>query len=138
MLFNILYLSTFLGFSYFIYKYNVLKRIYLIYKISNDLGSISSNTETVVKINDLNTIITITYDRYGSKYSINLPYNRSLVSKMAGSKVYLEKGKEMVDITQQPGISYFVNASMLGSNTIYVHKGTEIHKFTGNEYPTFS
>jgi hypothetical protein len=62
----------------------------------------------------------IPYTYYGVKYTVYIPYNRSLRRKMLKTKVCLIKGEQEEDITQMLGCSYLVTAGMLGGDSIRV------------------
>lgn len=78
----------------------------------------------------------ITYLRYGREYQVNIPYNRHLVAKMSSCKVFLIKGEEKIDITQQPGIPYLMTASMLGGDKIILEKGDTVIEYGPDQIPT--
>lgn len=56
----------------------------------------------------------ITYTRRGRSYNVYLPYHRRRAAHDGNFKVYLLREDKRVDITQQPGIPYFVTAEELG------------------------
>jgi len=67
-----------------------------------------------------NRTLKIPYTYYGAKFTIYVPYNRSMRRKMLNTKMSLIRGEEEVDITQMPGCSYLVTAGMLGGDEIRV------------------
>ena len=73
----------------------------------------------------------------GQKYNVFVPYNRKKSTRYLGKKVYLEKGDEMIDITQKPGVAYMVSANDLGGEWIVVkdREGKVIKRFSGQEIP---
>lgn len=79
----------------------------------------------------------IEYKRCGATYSVRVPYRRELVSKMAGSQVWCQRGADRIEITQQPGIPYQVTAQMLGGDYIVVRKAGTERIFRQDEVPSF-
>ena len=71
------------------------------------------------KVNDTDISASVTYEHFGEKYIIFVPYNRSKIASMTQlTATLLRDNDENVNITQQPGIPYMVNADMLGGHTI--------------------
>jgi hypothetical protein len=104
--------------SYKIYKY---KSIIQLAMSAAQLLSKGNNSQVSLVINDTQKSCLITYNRLGCKYYLNVPYDRSLVPKMTGVKVFLimkspirSAEKMLVDITQQPGIPYLLTPKELG------------------------
>jgi hypothetical protein len=63
----------------------------------------------------------IEYEYFGQKYKLAIPYNRKKLINMANYKAELcFNDKTSVNITQQPGIPYILNASDLGGQYIKI------------------
>lgn len=101
----------------YLYRYKLLKLI---------LGSNSS----YILFN--NNHIEISYSCLGEKYFIRLPYNPRNKVKMIQFKAELISGDKKIDITQQPGIPYLINAKDLcGEKIILTNLETgEYHEYT--------
>lgn len=106
---------------------------YRLYKIYNDpktkivmstlkfllRGSSDNTASSVVH----NTYVSISYSRLGIKFHMVLPYDKTLISKHMGSRVYLVMENTKIDITHQPGIPYCFSAKELGGSClIYVDR----------------
>ena len=50
----------------------------------------------------------ITYYRNNSEYNLYIPYSIKSIPGMLGNSIFLIKGNERINITQQPGIPYLV------------------------------
>jgi hypothetical protein len=74
------------------------------------------------KVDKHSRYMTIPYVYMGKDYIVRIPFSRKHRRKMIDYKVFLqmENGEE-VDITQQPGCMYLLNASMMGGIGIRVH-----------------
>lgn len=122
----------------------VRKKKKQIYFLTNLLGVFSSPSSSNFSINSKsqNKSASIIYSRYGKEHILNIPYQRESVSKMTGLSVFLIKnspeGPQTINITQQPGIPYFVSAYDLGGEEIYIIKNSTkeiIHKCEKYEIP---
>ena len=60
----------------------------------------------------------ISYIYMGHKYDIYIPYIRRNAIKMTDFKAELITNDSIINITQQPGIPYLVNAKQLDGNSI--------------------
>lgn len=58
----------------------------------------------------------ISYKRLGRTYNVYLPYRRREIPHDSNYKVYLIRGEKRIDITQQPGIPYFLTPEDLGGS----------------------
>lgn len=59
----------------------------------------------------------LSYERFGNKYNLFLPYDSSKVSYFNNFQVYLRNNSnEHINITQQPGIPYLLTAKQMGGN----------------------
>ena len=102
-------------------------QIYFITKFLNIFSSPSSSNFSI-NSQSQNRSASIIYNRYGKEHILNIPYQRESVSKMTGLSVFLikgsPKGPQTINITQQPGIPYFVSAHHLGGDNIYIIKNS--------------
>jgi hypothetical protein len=74
-----------------------------------------TNKSTECCINDTNQSATVLYNRLGKKSTLFVPFNRNHVAQMISFKAELIfDGKPSLNITQQPGIPYMVDAKSLG------------------------
>ena len=68
-----------------------------------------------VTIDNTHSYKRITFMHNGDQYHITLPYNRGLLSKMSGKRVYLlMREDQAIDITHPVGIPYRWTAHELG------------------------
>lgn len=93
--------------------------------------------QTTILLHTSGKSVRISYNRCGLDYMIVAPYRRDLVSKMSGSKVLSQKGTELIDITQQPGIPYLVSANMMGADCIIVKRSGCETVYKGDQIPSF-
>ena len=69
----------------------------------------------------INNSAMIEYEYFGQKYKLAIPYNRKKLINMANYKAELFfTDKTQINITQQPGIPYILNASDLGGQYIKI------------------
>lgn len=73
-------------------------------------------TEPGIKIFDTYAAILYTYN--GEERAVYLPYTRRFHPKYIDVEVFLRKEDKLIDITQQPGIPYMINAEKLGGKEI--------------------
>ncbi len=111
------------------------KRLLFLYRLSSIKLPTASASKFV--INSTGTSALITYNRDNESYILNIAFNRELIRKMSGSKVYLVMGDKQVNITQQPGIPYSVTARELGGEKIILRKGDKMVEFGLDEIPIF-
>lgn len=124
-------LSTILFFG-FLFR----KRLLFLYHLSLTKYSTTTSGSKFI-LNSTGTSALITYYRDNESYQLNIPFNRDLIRKMSGSKVYLIIGNKQVNITQQPGIPYSVTAREMGGEKIVIKKGDKIIEFGLDEIPKF-
>jgi len=95
--------------TYYLYKkYNV---DVLLYFINNKKITIIYNNKSVI----------IDYEYFGQNYKLALPYNRKKLINMTNYKAELFfTDKSPLNITQQPGIPYILNANDLGGEYIQI------------------
>lgn len=140
--FCLIIISSSLFFSYstiksywerFLLKYRKFQTI-LHMTLSNDY-----TTESSCHLSEDGKTIKISYNRLGKTYDLYLPYSTSLSSKMNKTRVYvIRKGstenndEELIEeeITQQPGIKYYITADDLGAEKICVRTKGEDKKET--------
>jgi hypothetical protein len=104
-------------------------------KIMSNLPTYSNPAELNLAENRLHG--KLTYSHKGANYSLYLPYDKKLLRKV-GYMVYYEHKNMKIDITQEPGIPYYVTAEILGGGVIRVYKDDEIvHEFKENESVKF-
>lgn len=101
-----------------------LQRISIIFSLIENLNQEKSrakkNTVSFV-VNDSDLSATIIYERLGTQYILLVPYNRSYIADMSQFRVeLLRNDKEPLNITQQPGIPYMINAGDLGGHSIRI------------------
>jgi hypothetical protein len=95
--------------TYYLYKkYNV---DVLLKFINNKKITIIYNNKSVI----------IDYEYFGQNYKLALPYNRKKLINMTNYKAELFfTDKSPLNITQQPGIPYILNANDLGGEYIQI------------------
>lgn len=96
----------------FLLKYRKFKTI-LHMTLSNDY-----TTESSCHLSEDGKTIKISYNRLGKTYNLYLPYSVSLASKMNRIRVYAVREGHEEEITQQPGIKYYITAEDLGADKI--------------------
>lgn len=81
----------------------------------------------------------INYNFKGLRKRIIVPYKQNLFRKMNQSDVFLVKDDKTIEITQQPGIPYLINAKMLGGTKLLVkNKINDIeNQYEENEFINF-
>jgi hypothetical protein len=88
--------------------------------IKNDIES-NKKSSTVFNVNDTDTSASIVYQRMGEQYIMLVPYTRKYVAAMSQFTVTLLRSDNThLNITQQPGIPYLVNAENLGGYGIRI------------------
>lgn len=111
---------------------------YVLAKVAEKINSVvaTANEEDFFRPIHKNSAV-ITFTSGGQKYRVFVPYNRKMSTRYLGKKVYLEKGDELIDITQKPGVPYTVAASDLGGEWIVVkdRDGKTIKRFSSQEIP---
>ncbi len=70
------------------------------------------------QINASGKSASITYSHNGRTFFINVPYVQQIYGKMSVRRAYLIRNGKEVEITQQPGIPYSVDANELGGDKI--------------------
>lgn len=74
----------------------------------------------------------ITYNRFGNKYNLFMPFNPAKATDMNRFKVYLRNNaNEHIDITQQSGIPYLFSAKEMGGNCYLIRD-----EVSGTNYET--
>ena len=109
------------------------KRLLFLYRLSSMKVPPTSSSKFILNATGVSALIT--YNRDNESYMLNIPFKRDLIRKMSGSKAYLVKDDQQINITQQPGIAYNVTARELGGNKIIVRKGDNIMEFGPDEIP---
>lgn len=115
--------------------YEQFKKFYNIIK-----GNGSGTIETTFTTNATGESANLIYSRLGSKYILNVPYNRKYVATMAQFEVYLIlKDADPIKITQQPGIPYMVSAKDLGGVIIRIvnHENDTRYDYSENIIPLY-
>lgn len=102
--------------SFFISRVNTGKLLMTI------LNKMSQNqSQASFKVNESSKSASIIYSRFGKEYIIMIPYAINYVPHMSQFKVeLLRNGKEPLDITQESGIPYLVDAKSLGGESIRI------------------
>lgn len=74
------------------------------------------------QLNKFGKTATIQYARLGNNYNLTIPYNRKSGIKDRKYRVFIRYPNEMelIEITQQPGVKYFVSGSMLGADKVVI------------------
>ena len=114
-------------FGYGIYrlsKSSKIKNLLMLYTLIKNIDSKSLNpTNNSLKFIDPN-IVEIEYSQQNNIYKLFVPFNKKLIPKQLNKKVYLLKDdSDRLDITQQPGMLYYFNASQLNGYSIEVEDG---------------
>ena len=134
MLYIIILSGLIFGITYIgLYKNNT--KTMILKTILNQM--LKKDLETDFKINETGKSAILKYSRYGKTYILNIPYKREFLTKMNNTKVFLVKNNQNIDITQQPGIPYMINAEMLGGDKILVYKHDQITEYSKNQIPDF-
>lgn len=103
-------------------KYQNLR---LLYSLVNNIKS-QEKLENKPKvepfqINDYDRSANITYTRMNESHTVHVPYSRKHIAAMSQFKAeLLKKDFDPIDITQQPGIPYLINAYDLGGYAIRI------------------
>jgi len=96
------------------------KIIITIYDILQNLETRSKGTDQF-KIGDNDNHGIISYSRHGHQYTYMVPFQRSYISAMSQFKAQLLMSDDtLIDITQQPGLPYFITANCLGGTVIRI------------------
>lgn len=99
-------------------------RLYIGSKILLSLYKVLSNNKKESYMNDNGKVICITYTRLGKEYKVNIPYRKDIITKMNRSTIFLSTDKFLVNVTQQPGVPYFLKAQELGGDH-YIIRSSE-------------
>ena len=96
--------------------------------------------EVGFKINPGSQTATITYRQHGTNTRVHVPFDRRLVSKMAGAKVYLiteekQQQQQRLDITSKAGVPFNFTAEQLGGSHFEVEKFGEVSVLEPDQYP---
>lgn len=105
--------------TFYIYKYRDIITLYIKYLILKR----PSIPESQLISPD---VIKISYSFKSRIYSVYLPLHKTSYSNMNIKYHLINKGTTDVDITQQPGIEYYINSRMLGGSSIVSKKFDEI------------
>lgn len=130
---KILYTITSLSLAYLSYHaFNKIKLIYTSLKyLNNHVNTINDNSAVIY-----DTYIEIPYTHVGSQYKVRLPYNPKLTMHMLNYNVTADTINEdgtisFVDITQQPGVPYLIDAIDLNVNKITaIDENENIYEYT--------
>ena len=110
----ILYTIAGAGITYYTYKmYN--KYTHMMDKI-NQIKIVNKKNDIIIH----NKYIEIKYTYMNENYTLRVPYDKTKIATMVNYNVFSNKGNEMFDITQQPGIPYLVSANDLDVDGISV------------------
>lgn len=95
---------------------------YMIMNALEKITKVSNENKANFNLNKGGKTATIQYTRLDNTYKLTIPYNRRNGIKDKKYRVYVryEDDTEMVEITQQPGVPYFVNGSMLGASQVII------------------
>lgn len=150
-LINSIAVVSFLGFSYYYGYFSAVSNwiktscqrvkilITLMDKIKTDI-SMKKDSMTSFTVNDTDTSATIMYQRLDETYLVLVPYNRKYVAPMSQFKVeLLRNNNKSIEITQQPGIPYLVNAENLGGYAIRVtnQETGKFHDYLNDKAPVY-
>jgi len=109
-------------------RHTEIKIISSIFKNLHIVSPQSASNSFSISESDIMAIIS--YSHFGHFYTLTVPFSRSNVASMSELRVtLLTNNSEPIDITQQPGIPYFLPASLLNGYAIRV-----FNEENGKEY----
>lgn len=123
----------------FLYNYTGLSQRWPGLKYGPKMAQAISFYPTVMKYLEKDQIVNhgqyleITAKYYGDNTVIRVPYSSQLRRKMQGLKVFLFKSDMKIDITNHPGIPYFLTANQMGGSKIQFIRGQEVIKTFGSQ-----
>ena len=114
----------------------------LLFSLMNKMNAKMSDKETAVAftINDTGRSASIIYERLDQQHILCIPYNRKFVVSMSQFKAeLLRENNKPVNITQQPGVPYLVDAASLGGYAIRITNEEDgvSHDYSHNEIPYY-
>lgn len=118
---------------------NKVKKITKMVELINNIDGDNKQDVTILK-HVTNSSIIYEYAYMGQNYNISLPYDKSKFLEMLELQATLikEDGTE-IDITQYPGIPYFLSAGTMGGKSIVVtnYETDHQHEYAENEIPMY-
>ena len=94
---------------------------------------LKSNPSSTAKICDTQQCLSIIYTWQDQSFPLYMPFNKTLMRKWTGVKVYLIKDDRELEITQQPGLLYLITPSQIGGSGAKIVKGDKIVMIDKNE-----
>ena len=114
--------------------YGYLKGLYQIYKVIKNLNPDIKSAQ----LYDYH--IEIPYRYLNTNYIVRLPFDHNQVAKMSSFTLTGKKGDDEYDLTQQPGLNYYITADDLGVDYImsYNEDTDEYKYFNTNQQMSFN
>ena len=122
-----------------------LKNIYLMsWFLAFSMKNKQKTNISTFTICDSGKSASLTYQKYGVTYMLNIPYNKKYIAKMINMRVFLIKEMPLsdknniqykeIEITQQPGVNYLVTPAELGGKAFKVIYEDSVFEIGENEY----
>lgn len=115
--------------------------IYYLYRKYNVGVLLKFLNNKKININYINNSATIEYEYFGQNYKLSIPYNRKKLINMTNYKAELFfNDKQPLNITQQPGIPYILNANDLGGEYIKISNMENglSHNYDNKQVPMYA
>ena len=115
--------------------------IYYLYRKYNVGVLLKFLNNKKIIINYINNSAIIEYEYFGQNYKLSIPYNRKKLINMTNYKAELFfNDKPPLNITQQPGIPYILNANDLGGEYIKISNMENglSHNYDNKQVPMYA